>query len=617
MNERRFDPADLEVASARIAGKTDAYLRLTEPPAMPRISADRAPAALDPLARMQGADASPAASGSATQDPGLFAPTPGAPIDVADILSRPAGMPEPSAPRTTDPAVDDLFRSFDFARLALSDPRALAPVQMPSRQREELASGLTALIAEDRAAESARLQSTLYEAIGKSPDQTAEYLRLQELFGGDLEYIARNEAEMRRRLGVDDIRGAIDYTPVLAQRLTDQRLAALAHDDVPALAAQEGWWAWTVNQFAGMPASFMHGWTEANLAEFAAQQVVGDPMTSSRPVYAPVTSAAERDAGFAWFEAQMREYGEPAGLFRITAATIGEEAFELSRSIEATLIGLGAGAGVGAGATAWFPPAVALGVSGGAKAGARVGFTAATAEQAFRQTSGMIYYRALREGVSEDAARETALVLGATLAPLQFALEKAMMPDGLTSATEREAIKRLASERFAEAAANPTVRAAAGRILKDSARQVGRVTALGGSMAVGFEAANEAALFVDGKPRRMQTAEGRAEIIENVVAQTVYMLQAGAGMHLMMPSSQNLVLEIYREKARLDMAKAQVRALERLNDVAVAVKLAKRAPGDNASLINEASGSKDVYISKAGLKDVIEGMGVPLERMDR
>jgi hypothetical protein len=601
MTDRRFDPADREITVARIAAKDDAYARILEPAR---------------IAEMPARDAVVASAPSPDGSMFVASAAAGAP-DLSQILDAPAGMPTPPSAAGDD--FLSLYRSVDFGSLALARPDALTPAQMPAEQKERMVSGLQQLMAEDKAAEGAALRRSLYDAIGTSPEQTAEYLRLQKLFGGDLEYIARNEAEMRKQLGFEDIKSEIDYTPALAARLaSDPTFAKLAHDHVPELAKQEGWWDATVRQFTHLPEALLHGWTEAEMAEYGAQQVSGDPLTML-PTF--VTDRPEvRRAVIEDYARQLDALGEPSGPILIGAATIAEMLYELKGEIVPAIAGGGTGAGMGLVMGAPTGPGAAVTTTTLMVSGASMAYTAASFEQAYRQSAGAVYARAILDGVGEEEARDTARAMGVVLAPIQFAMDKLLAPIGIAkTAGEKAALKELADRRFAEAIKNPTVRAAAGRIAKHSLSHVGRVTATGAVMSVGFEAANEAARNVGGLEMRMASAQGRREIVDNVVSNTLYMMQAGVAMHIAMPGSHNLIYEVFRERQRLDMAKTQVRALERLNDIAVGTKLAKRAPGENASLVNEAAaaaGSKDVYISKAGLKQVLEGMGVPLERMN-
>jgi hypothetical protein len=601
MTDRRFDPADREITVARIAAKDDAYARILEPAR---------------IAEMPARDAVVASAPSPDGSMFVASAAAGAP-DLSQILDAPAGMPTPPSAAGDD--FLSLYRSVDFGSLALARPDALTPAQMPAEQKERMVSGLQQLMAEDKAAEGAALRRSLYDAIGTSPEQTAEYLRLQKLFGGDLEYIARNEAEMRKQLGFEDIKSEIDYTPTLAARLvSDPTFAKLAHDHVPELAKQETWWDATVRQVTHLPEALLHGWTEAEMAEYGAQQVSGDPLTML-PTF--VTDRPEvRRAVIEDYARQLDALGEPSGTILIGAATIAEMLYELKGEIVPAIAGGATGAGMGLVIGAPTGPGAAVTTTTLTVSGASMAYTAASFEQAYRQSAGAVYARAILDGVGEEEARDTAFAMGVVLAPIQFAMDKLLAPIGIAkTAGEKAALKELADRRFAEAIKNPTVRAAAGRIAKHSLSHVGRVTATGAVMSVGFEAANEAARNVGGLEMRMSSAQGRREIVDNVVNNTLYMMQAGVAMHIAMPGSHNLIYEVFRERQRLDMAKTQVRALERLNDIAVGTKLAKRAPGENASLVNEAAaaaGSKDVYISKAGLKQVLEGMGVPLERMN-
>ena len=180
MTDRRFDPADREITVARIAAKDDAYARILEPARIAEMPA------IDPV----GAPAPSSEGGMFVASAAAGAP------DLSQILDSPAGMPTPPSAAGDDFLA--LYRSVDFGALALARPDALTPVQMPAAQKERMVSELQTLVAEDKAAQGAALRRSLYDAIGTSPEQTAEYLRLQKLFGGGVSHRALNLGSGRR-----------------------------------------------------------------------------------------------------------------------------------------------------------------------------------------------------------------------------------------------------------------------------------------------------------------------------------------------------------------------------------------------------------------------------------
>lgn len=599
----RIDSVGQVQDAAARESRADAYMRLLEPTRLASLGEEAASASgMTEAVRPYGSDA-------------LASAALGEPLSTGEIMAPPKDgfAPAPVLTSSLLPAVPD---------------RSLAQIPMSESQRRALDAQVYAASNQLRSLEYQAMQGTLRSVLGKDPEKNAEYARLARAYDVDVDFLVRNEAEVKNELRMSEIADerVMDYAPQLAKRLADERIAAMAHDDVKPLKDEEGWLSFIGRQFTQFPTALEHGWTAAAMQEFGSQMSVGDPLTTGARFnqFSGMSEAREEEL-LKWWHGQLQQKGDisgSSGPALIVGDMIGQELWKLREKAFPTALGgiVGAAAGGTAGLAAgpFAPVAEFATLPAGLAAGTRAGYAAGAVEQEFRQAAGAVYVRARMDGVDQQTAAEMATVFGIALTPINVALQKLMFP-GLSSAGEREALAKAVQARIVAATATPSVRASAAYVARNSLRHVATTTMVGAVNAVGFEAANEASLYAGGLQMRIQTAEGRAEIAQSIVDNTLYMLQAGAAMHVLMPGAQNPVLEAFRERNRIDIARTQQKMLLQLQDFAVRSKLRERSPQDHAELVDavaESTGGRDLYISKSGLEQVMSDMGIPMERVD-
>lgn len=81
------------------------------------------------------------------------------------------------------------------------------------------------------------LRSTLYNALLESPDVAARAVQLGRKSGLPSEVVQRNLPEVQRNVQLDEFDRVLDNSPTVAQWLTEQNNAKIAHDDVENLGA--------------------------------------------------------------------------------------------------------------------------------------------------------------------------------------------------------------------------------------------------------------------------------------------------------------------------------------------------------------------------------------------
>lgn len=468
-----------------------------------------------------------------------------------------------------------------------------------------------------RQEQSAAMLSSVYSVADMNPDVAAAQARGAREFGARLDFFAKHESDLRRRLLLDEIekQDLPETAPVLAEQLADPTFAAVAADDTKTLAKEEGIWNWISGQITGIPSAFMHGRTFSRMSEYGGEQIVGDPM-SMVPMFSKEDVETQRKR-FEEFNRELEEYGTPHGIALVTADMIGMIWEQAHQQMPTVLGGVGGGAVAGL-AGIETGPGVAVTVTGGALAGAGLAYRTTSVENSFRQTAGMIYGRALMEGVDADTARSTAIASGLVLAPVHFAMHKMMNP-AMASGADKAAAQALLEKRLAEAVATPTMRAAMGRIAKDTGGAALKLTALSVAQASLFEIANEVARGRSGMPMRIESEEGRDELVTAIVDNTKYMVLAGAGMQVLMPGASNPLLGLARERAVLNTARRQGEFFDMIMDVSKQSKLMARSPDEAEALATNQlrnTSIETILISKEGIKEAMDRLGLPMSRLD-
>jgi len=494
-----------------------------------------------------------------------------------------------------------------------------------ARQRQEETDAAFNAAMELREQSSRALHRSALMAVDQNPETAAEDKKLADAFGVDVASVVARKRDMQRQMSVRSIDN-LDLTssaPILSEFMKDPAFAAMVHDDVPALKNQEGWFSWLGHQITRAPDAFMLGQTQYEEMEYGSQQVLGSAaMARQLMVDAPEGKILETAQGIL----KQEESYHPELLTRgwlPFMTTVGMVSRQTWEQIPAMLTMGAIGAGVGAAGGAAFPGvakglSIPAGASAGFRAGVGVGYAASGLEQGVRQQMGMIFMRDIKAGVPEDIARYNALKWGIAAGAVHAAVMKLVYPQLPANApatlAEEVATQKLLADKLARTAANPTVSGAIMRIGKESAVTLAKTTALNFTAINLLEGAHQDSLVQAGmKP---MTA---SEMADNVYENMVWMTLGTVGMHLMSPNEHNPILEGFRERSRIAVAKKQAGFYGELMKLAQVSKLATRSPDDAAELIDKTvagTSVEDVFISKSGIKEAMDAEGLPIESMD-
>jgi len=302
----------------------------------------------------------------------------------------------------------------------------------------------------------------------------------------------------------------------------------------------------------------------------------------------------------------------PHGPIGIIADMIGMEAHKLQQRaktvggafIAGELVGVGFGGA----------PALATG-----PVAARIAWRATAAEQAFRDAVGMIYSRAIMEGVPEDDAASVALTYAGPLAIVNYGLERLTMP-GFTSEAAKKEIAAATARRIEQAVAKPSVMAATRRVAGEYTGTLLKGSAFATLQVVGLELANDQARAASGMVPLIATPEGREQFGKNVADNLEYMLIGIAGMSVLSPTEHNPIMRAAQEAAAISRGKEVHAQLDTILRLSRESALRRRSPDAAASFQNDAAAAAEfphIYINKQGLLDALGRLNIPIERLDQ
>ncbi|CAB4146764.1 hypothetical protein UFOVP496_14 [uncultured Caudovirales phage] len=464
---------------------------------------------------------------------------------------------------------------------------------------------------------------------GGNPDADAKTLQAARDSGTSYDFVLQNMEQTQRRLFGREV-AKLDLpknAPVLAEKLaTDPDFARVANDDLANLKEQEGWWSWFAHQFTGIPTAFMHGFAGYEHAESGAMQVFGpSPLHPTMWSMADPQTFENRNAQLNAQELTFDPERE-VGVLPVFNM-LGQTAYQFARAVPAAgggaIVGGLTGGLVGVSPLPWMKAATPITTLVGAQLGAKAGLSAALIDDQVRQAAGMMYNRMIDEGVDPNVARWKAASWGLALGGIQVGLMKVLYPKIATSILETEASKaaadKLLAKKLAAAIADPSMKGVVKRISAQTAQTTAKILGSVGGAVIMFEAANEDGRRASNLPMRSASPEGRAELIDIAVNNFKFMATGAVGLHVLMPSAHNPIMELGRERSRIRAAEKQAEGFETLSILQKASKLAVRSPEDAQSLMEgtlTGTPIEDILISKEGIQRAMATLEIPMAKLD-
>lgn len=512
-------------------------------------------------------------------------------------------------------------------------PIAIAPLQEPiaiaSPSKKLNAAAATEAAKEMLDIRRGAVYQSALRSSSENPDAAAKALKAARDSGTSYDFTLQNMEETQRRLYGRDVK-KLDLpitAPALAQKLTtDPDFARVANDDLSNLKEQEGWFSWFGHQVTGIPTAFMHGFAGYEHAESGAMQVFGpSPLHPTMWSMADPQTFENRNAQL---NAQELTFDfENEGGWLPVFNMLGQTAYQFERAIPAAgggaLVGGFTGLTMGVSPLPWQKVATPVTTLVGAQLGATAGLSAALIEDQVRQGAGMMYNRMIDEGVDPNVARWKAASWGLALGGIQVGLMKVLYPKIATSILETEASKaaadKLLAKKLAAAIADPSMKGVVKRISAQTAQTTAKTLGSVGGMVIMFEAANEDARRASNLPMRSASPEGRAELIDIAVNNFKFMATGAVGMHVLMPSAHNPIMELGRERSRIRAAEKQAEGFKTLSILQQASKLAVRSPEDAQSLMEGTltdTPIEDILISKEGIQRAMATLEIPMAKLD-
>ena len=512
-------------------------------------------------------------------------------------------------------------------------PIAIAPLQEPiaiaSPSKKLNAAAATEAAKEMLDIRRGAVYQSALRSSSENPDAAAKALKAARDSGTSYDFVLQNMEQTQRRLFGREV-AKLDLpknAPVLAEKLaTDPDFARVANDDLANLKEQEGWFSWFGHQVTGIPTAFMHGFAGYEHAESGAMQVFGpSPLHPTMWSMADPQTFENRNAQL---NAQELTFDpENEGGWLPVFNMLGQTAYQFARAVPAAgggaIVGGLTGLTMGVSPLPWQKAATPVTTLVGAQLGAKAGFSAALIEDQVRQAAGMMYNRMIDEGVDPNVARWKAASWGLALGGIQVGLMKVLYPKIATSILETEASKaaadKLLAKKLAAAIADPSMKGAVKRISAQTAKTTAKTLGSVGGMVIMFEAANEDARRASNLPMRSASPEGRAELIDIAVNNFKFMATGAVGMHVLMPSAHNPIMELGRERSRIRAAEKQAEGFETLSILQKASKLAVRSPEDAQSLMEgtlTGTPIEDILISKEGIQRAMATLKIPMAKLD-
>ena len=511
-------------------------------------------------------------------------------------------------------------------------PIAIAPLEQPiaiaSPQKVGVPSA-TDTIKEMLDSRRSAIYHAAMRSSGGNPDADAKTLQAARDSGTSYDFVLQNMEQTQRRLFGREV-AKLDLpknAPVLAEKLaTDPDFARVANDDLANLKEQEGWWSWLGHQVTGIPTAFMHGFAGYEHAESGAMQVFGpSPLHPTMWSMADPQTFENRNAQL---NAQELTFDpENEGGWLPVFNMFGQTAYQFARAVPAAgggaIVGGLTGGLVGVSPLPWQKAATPVTTLVGAQLGAKAGLSAALIDDQVRQGAGMMYNRMIDEGVDPNVARWKAASWGLALGGIQVGLMKVLYPKIATSILETQASKaaadRLLAKKLAAAIADPSMKGVVKRISAQTAQTTAKILGSVGGTVIMFEAGNEDARRASNLPMRSASPEGRAELIDIAVNNFKFMATGAVGLHVLMPSAHNPIMELGRERSRIRAAEKQAEGFETLSILQKASKLAVRSPEDAQSLMEgtlTGTPIEDILISKEGIQRAMATLEIPMAKLD-
>lgn len=430
-------------------------------------------------------------------------------------------------------------------------------------------------ILDDRtAAVETRMRRNVVDATKTTPDRAAEVRRLSDRMGLPEESISRNFDAMRARAQVEDTPYAqmMRETPALADTIaTDPATTAIIHDDLENLGLLE----WIVK---APGRAFAQSLAQMRLAELRTKQLYG-PLTSDEEIDLGTqkyhsTLGGGLGVGDSWFRASVT--GTSQLLANVLAGAWNAGKFGAIGGAAGGIIGGALGAAATGG------PGVIPGAAFGAEAGAIPGLLIGGAKFGFDLEAGSAYDEYLDvtdehgQRIDPLAAKVAATAAGAINAGLEaLQLERLAesIPglDKLKGALTRQAIK--------QALRNPSIRSALAEVGKEYGKTLTFETATEVAQRAVTILAGELGKASSGMSTKLTTAEGAAEILDDLLREGVGALQGFAFIaapgplmslvHETAKARRALVNETFFKA--LGEGAAQSKTLERLPEAALRV----------------------------------------------